>query len=169
MPFCIATGTFRMVVQFPCSICNKCVRKTDRSICCDICDKWVHIKCNSITPARYNKLLEDPENTESFFCISCIRSNLPFGSESNDSLKLTVLKGLNVHSSIDNVDFNISRTENKIIKQISNLIIENTDPENENSDFCKYYSVDQFCGKKINSANKFFSFSFKYTFTPIPL
>ena len=40
---------------------------------------------------------------------------------------------------------------NKFIKQISNLIIENTDPENENTNFCKYYDLDKFSKAKFKS------------------
>ena len=50
------------------------------------------------------------------------------------------------------------RNERKTINQISQLIIENTDPENQNSDFCKYYTIDEFCQNKINPTNKLSTF-----------
>ena len=83
---------------------------------------------------------ETVNNSDPFIYITCIRSELPFGFESNECLKLTIGKGLSIESNLENIDFNISRNERKSINQISQLIIENTDPENEN-DFCKYYNI----------------------------
>ena len=60
--------------------------------------------------------------------------------ESNECLKLTIEKGLSIKY-LENIDFNISGNERKTINQISQLIIEITDPENENNDFCKYYNI----------------------------
>ena len=136
-----------MVVKFPCSVCKKCVKTSDRAVLCGYCEKWVHIKCNQITPAQYNDLQHE-KDTEPFLCITCIKSELPFGFENNESLKLTMEKGLNIHSNLEHIDFNIKRNERKTINQISQLIIENTDPENQNSGFCKYYTIDEFCQKK---------------------
>ena len=137
-----------MVVKYPCSVCQKCVKTNDRALCCDICEKWVHIKCNEITPAKY-KELQNYEDSEPFICIACIRSELPFGFENNECLKLTMEKGLGSESNLENINFNISRNERKTINQISQLIIENTDPENENNDFCNYYNIDEFCKKNL--------------------
>ena len=146
-----------MVVEYPCSVCLKCVKTNDRAIYCDICKKWVHIKCNQITPAKY-KEMQNETDSDTFICITCIRSELPFGFESNECLKLTIEKGLSIESNLENIDFNISRNERKTINQISQLVIENTDPENENNDFCKYYNINEFCKKKFVSSNKLSTF-----------
>lgn len=38
-------------VKFPCGVCNKAVRNGVRAVCCDMCDKWFHIKCTSMSNA----------------------------------------------------------------------------------------------------------------------
>ena len=37
-----------MIVNFPCNICAKATAKSYNAVCCDICNLWVHIKCNNI-------------------------------------------------------------------------------------------------------------------------
>ena len=34
--------------KFPCGICEKTVAANDNVICCDICNKWIHMSCNNI-------------------------------------------------------------------------------------------------------------------------
>ena len=40
-------------VQCPCGICGKGVRRNQRGIACDGCDKWHHAKCIDMTTAEY--------------------------------------------------------------------------------------------------------------------
>ena len=42
-----------MTIKFPCGICNTAVAKTHRAVFCDVCNKWVHIKCTGITASQY--------------------------------------------------------------------------------------------------------------------
>ena len=56
--------------KIPCNICGKNIRGNAKAVCCDVCDKWIHIKCNSISPNRYDELC-DEENDKSFYCIKC--------------------------------------------------------------------------------------------------
>ena len=50
------------------NICDKNIRENFKAVCCDLYDKWVHIKCNSISPNRHDELC-DEKNDESFHCI----------------------------------------------------------------------------------------------------
>ena len=54
-----------------CGICNKIVNTHDKSIVCDKCDNWIHIKCNKIevTVKQYEQYQENPELT--FKCKNC--------------------------------------------------------------------------------------------------
>ena len=45
------TGT-----KFPCGVCSKPVANNHNALCCDSCDKWVHIKCNFFDKKTYPKL-----------------------------------------------------------------------------------------------------------------
>ena len=64
----------KLNVKFPCNLCAKPVAKTHRALCCDICDQWVHIKCNSVSPSDYERL----KTTEAhWFCLKCIGCIFP--------------------------------------------------------------------------------------------
>ena len=139
-----------MVVKHPCTKCHKAVAKNDRAVQCDVCDAWIHIRCNGISERTYEILKNDEEP---FICIICIQENLPFGNENNDSLYLTTMKGLNVDTTeLNNID--ICLDKKNLIKHITNLIIQNsTDPENNNTNFCKYYNIENFAKSRFGLKN----------------
>ena len=70
-------------------------------------------------------------NNEPFYCITCIKNEMPFRFESDDSLKLTT-KGLNADYNLDEINFSLNQTEKETIQLISDLIIEQSDPDNTN-------------------------------------
>ena len=125
-----------------CNICDKTIRENAKAVCCDICDNWVHIKCNSISPNRYDELC-DEENDESFYCIKCFKEALPFGFANDNNFHQAVTLGLNSEN-FDDLNFTISKTEKKIMKFLKKTISENSDPNIKNS-LCKYYTIDDFC------------------------
>ena len=43
-------------VKFPCKICVRNVTNCDQAIQCDLCDFWVHIKCNDLNYIDYKFL-----------------------------------------------------------------------------------------------------------------
>lgn len=45
-----------MAPKFPYLICCKTVAKHHNTVCCDICNKWVHIACNNMNTNIYPKL-----------------------------------------------------------------------------------------------------------------
>ena len=65
----------KISVNFPCNLCCKPVAKNHRAICCDICDQWVHIKCNNVSPAAYELLTK---SDSPWFCAKCIGFVFPF-------------------------------------------------------------------------------------------
>ena len=36
------------MIKSPCDISQKTVAKRHKAICCDLCDKWIHIACNNL-------------------------------------------------------------------------------------------------------------------------
>lgn len=62
-------------IRFPCGICQKPVATNHRSIQCDECNFWVHIKCGSITSKTYENFMN--KNNLSWECPSCSSNNLP--------------------------------------------------------------------------------------------
>ena len=74
-----------MPVKYPCNVCHKSVAKNHRGIQCDICDQWVHIKCNHTSNSEYLNLQTDES---SWCCQQCTLSTIPFSSTSKASLEL---------------------------------------------------------------------------------
>ena len=138
--------------KFPCNICGKNVQENARAICCDFCDNWVHIRCNSISPSKYLELSEE-DNDEKFLCVKCFNNELPFGLESDKSLNKATILGMD-KSNLENLNVNISKNDKKLINLLGNIISENNDPNIHNS-ICKYYSIDDFCTKKYETKQYF--------------
>jgi hypothetical protein len=136
-----------MVIANPCGICFKPVGDNHRSIQCDVCNFWIHIKCNNISPSLYQELIQDEDP---WICIKCNNFELPF-SQIDNKLYYLNKQGIQTHSNLEKMDFTINPNDKKLIKQITNLIMENTDPENKNNKFCNYYDVEKFTKKKFKS------------------
>ena len=47
---------------------------------CDVCNRWVHIRCNSICKKTYRGLKKDPTP---WFCKSCMQKEIPFSNINN--------------------------------------------------------------------------------------
>ena len=68
-------------IKFPCKICENNVTNCDQAIQCDLCDSWVHIKCNDLNYIDYKFL---PNSNDSLFFISCSSEILSFNSVKNN-------------------------------------------------------------------------------------
>ena len=74
-------------MKFPCNIREKNVA-SNRAICCDICNKWVHISCNKISRYCYWKLQKD---STPWYCKNCLKQVLPFNKLTDYQLKALML------------------------------------------------------------------------------
>ena len=137
-----------------CEICQKIIRKNSKIVCCNICNQKVHIDCNHISKKIYETLIE-PENNEVFYCSPCLNSLFPFGNQSNQTFNQTNVMGLNTETNLENHAFKINKIEQKTINHLSKLILENTNPNNESINFCKYYQINDFTKIKSNKINPF--------------
>ena len=79
-----------MVVKHPCGICQKSVGVKHKAICCDICNRWIHTACNNLDRKTYSKLQESNKN---WFCITCIKKEIPFASQIMNS-KIFIVVGI---------------------------------------------------------------------------
>ena len=138
--------------KIQCNICDKNVRGNAKAVCCDVCDNWVHIKCNGISTSKYDQLCEE-DNDESFICIKCFNSELPFGLENETTFNQTLPFWRS--SNLENLDTSISKQDKKLMNLLKKIISENNDPNIKNSS-CRYYSIDDFCSKNYKT-NDFFS------------
>ena len=84
-----------MVIKYPCGLCAKSVAITHNALVCDICEKWVHIKCNFVSKDLYNSYIDENKNPlindndkSKWICINCINYNLPFANLDDKSFYL---------------------------------------------------------------------------------
>ena len=77
--------------KFPCSTCHKNVNKNHRAICCDLCDIWIHIKCNFLNLTDYTRLKNEKKP---FYCINCIRNIFPSSHLTDNEFLPFVTKGI---------------------------------------------------------------------------
>ena len=66
--------------KFPCRICVKNVSDKDKAVQCDLCELWVHIKCNNLNYLDYRYL---QNSNKSWYCIECCSTIFPFNSLSS--------------------------------------------------------------------------------------
>ena len=66
-------------VKYPCGICNKCVKNSQKAVLCDSCGFWTHIGCNGTTHEEY-EFLQSSEDI--WNCVVCDvrenRASIPF-------------------------------------------------------------------------------------------
>jgi exonuclease III len=138
---------------YPCSVCSKNVNSNHHAICCDICDQWVHIRCNLLEAKTYNQMKNDSEQDhpdKRFYCISCIQDNIPFTKLTDPDYYATVKKGVMISDEVLENDQLSTLNCQKYIEEL-NSYISNSITQNDNEDDnslppidCKYYSVDDF-------------------------
>ena len=122
-----------MAVKFPCKICEKAVAGNHRVVCCNICNIWVHIKCNRINTQTY--IILKKENA-SWSCIECSKSVFPFSKLDNTNF-LTTSTGKNLK--YITVRKKHSTQEGILIDRINDAL-NTSDLENSST----YFNVDEF-------------------------
>ena len=134
-----------MPVLFPCGVCCKPVAVNHRAVQCDICDLWIHIKCNAISPALYKEMMELDTDLK-WCCIKCINAAIPFSETPDEILKLT-FQGKNPDYSpvlIANQSDDFVALLNALEKaDFSNGLDEDNDP-NQHVNNCFYHTLSEF-------------------------
>ena len=65
----------------PCRVCTINVHDKDKAVRCDLCELWIHIKCNNLSYLDYRY----PRNCdESWYCIECCNTIFSFNSQSSN-------------------------------------------------------------------------------------
>ena len=135
-----------MTIKNPCKICEKPVAITHDALQCDLCNIWIHRKCNKINKQTY-KLLQRCD--ASWFCIKCMDENLPFSNLDNEEFVQTI-KGKKIKFTA------ITKTntgrQNRIIEELNNAMdISGDDIETFQS---KYYNTEDIKSLSYNSNEK---------------
>ena len=143
---------------FPCKICNSNIKDTDSAAQCDICQFWIHIKCNNLNHIGYKYL---QGSSDPWFCISCCNETFPFGILTNKNF-LSTISNCNP-TTIKNSDANHSSSISLVLKTSENLSLlfnqfNNFSPgpknEPENVVNSNYYDIDQIQTLKFPEKNK---------------
>ena len=148
------------MIAFPCGVCQKAVAKNHKAICCDICQKWIHIKCNNLNKNDYKFFQENID--EQFFCVNCIAENIAFSKLNNNEFVISVKKGI-INSNEKDINFVPSDFQQKIFDKLNSAINSNAfdlDTEDEDNEViptidCKYYNIDDFTSANFNPAKTF--------------
>ena len=136
----------------PCSVCSKNVNNNNRAISCDICDQWVHVRCNMLDAKDYTEMKNYLNKT--FYCISCSNENMPFPKLTDKDYYAAVKKGVMLSDEvIQNENLSAVNCKNYIDKL--NSYIANSASQNDHEDCsppidCKYYSIDDFTDAAFN-------------------
>ena len=98
-----------------------------KAIQCDICDHWIHIKCNGLKSSDY---LSMQNSSDSWFCSNCIADNLPFGQTASP---------LSFNNSLSSVEIREFLHELNSLDLDEMVVVEGVGGVN-----CKYYDVNEF-------------------------
>ena len=74
--------------KFPCVKCKNCVRTNQKSVCCDLCNNWVHFKCTNLSVEQFEQLSRDIQLP--YHCDNCNPN--PTNSRSSSSNHLSLLE-----------------------------------------------------------------------------
>ena len=145
--------------KFPCRIYEKNVSDKDKAVQCDLCELWVHVKCNNLNYLDYRYL---QNSNEFWYCIECCHIIFSFNS---------LLCNKNILSCCMNTDNNNTHwidLENDhncslLLQSFTNLQLlvhkfNNATTENSNNPekVCssKYYDIEEMHNIKIPHKNK---------------
>ena len=121
------------------------VKKSSRLVikqCCDLCRKWIHIKCNNVNDLGHEYL---KSNNETWYCKTCIKEILPFCNKKINPNKIN-LGNAGIHPNLKN-----------LLCQLNNLS-EKENIDNENLSNCKYTDISYFSNLDVEIKSNCLSF-----------
>jgi hypothetical protein len=124
------------MMSFPCGTCGKAVKNNQKAVCCDLCNLWVHLKCNNLDNKTYFILMN---STETWFCSKCTNEIIPFSTVNNDDLN-SISNSFVEDYDTDTVDY--LEKVNEYFSKINN----NTN----NHDVTQYFDIEKFNNAKVN-------------------
>ena len=131
-----------MIIKFPCGISQRAVGIEHWAICCDICDKWVHIGCNNLDNKTYLSL---KHSDTAWYCISCLKKEIPFNVLDDKDLE-KVYSGKHIVPFTKNKIEKFTEKVNKFLNEVA-----------ENEINCSYLDVEELNLKTASKLNKSFS------------
>ena len=146
--------------KFLCRICIKNVHDKDKVVQCDLCERWIHIKCNNLNYLDYRHL---QNCDESGHCIECCSRIFPFSSLSINKEFLACCTNTTDTNIIQWKDLENDHASSLSLKPSSNLELlvnqfSNATPGNSNDpekiSSTKYYDIEEMHNIEIPHNNK---------------
>ena len=132
------------------NICQKSVSDKDDAIHCDICQAWIHLKCNKLNHIDYKYL---QGSSYPWFCLYCCSTIFPFGLLSSKELLSISLYSRNVSENVSTKNRSIHLTPPPNLALSFNLF-NNTSPEQnvdpENVVKSRYFDIDEMQALKLH-------------------
>ena len=126
--------------QVKCASCRSTINKDKVGIKCDMCSKYYHSKCASITMKTFKKLA-------SWHCDHCIHDILPFAKLDSEQLKLT-MQGKDIKFG-DNITLSPSFTTQSLLDKIPGFSNFSEDDFLSDTISSKYYTPSEFLENKF--------------------
>ena len=145
-------------IKFPCKIRESNVTYCNQAIQCDLCDSWVHIKCNDLNYINY-KFLQN--SNDPWFYISCRSEIFPFNIVKNKNFISNFHDNNSKSKNIDDKNSPLllkpSEHLKRLVNQFNNM---SSSPDHNNSDdpentvSSKYYDTEELQNLKITNRSK---------------
>ena len=145
------------IVFLSCNICEKSVSDKDDAIQCDICQAWIHLKCNKLNHIDYKYL---QGSSDPWFCLYCCSSIFPFGFLTNKDFLSNSLYSRNVSENVSSKSSSIHLTTPPNLALLFNQF-NNTSPEQnidlKNDVNSRYFDTDEIQALKLHDEKNLFS------------
>ena len=108
--------------KYPCLTCgNPCRSNVQNSICCTLCDEWVHLNCTDLTLEQFNHYTSPDNLKDAYYCVNCMfghSSNRLIDTPSNSCNNIADTANLLLDCGSDNV---INLSPNSVFKNHEDL------------------------------------------------
>ena len=123
----------------------------DAGIQCDICQFWVHLRCNKLNLVQYKYL---QGSTDPWFCLSCCSVILPFGNLTDKDFSYSVLNNyIEISNKNSSALLKLPPDLTPLFDQFNNSFPEQQiDPENVVNS--RYFDIDQIQSLKFTQNEK---------------
>ena len=91
--------------KYPCLVClSPCKENIQDSICCTLCDEWVHHKCTDLTFEQF-KLYCSPDHADDpYYCTNCLYGNCSKQNfENQECFNASEIESFNINDTIHNL------------------------------------------------------------------
>ena len=143
-------GPDTTITKRPCKLCPKNVSDNNKAILCDLCQTWIHIKCNHLNYIDCQYL----RCNRPWYCLSCTTILFPFVDLNNQKF-LGFINDNNNESKNSNSSLILKPLPDLalLFNHFNNAIPENnSDPENVLQS--KYYDIDELQQLRIPNKEK---------------